>query len=338
MKKGIIIPVIVGVLVLVVIGVIAGVQIRNNIISENSKMGSALLSQGKYEEAIVAFKKVIQMEPSNTKIRLDFSKAYIGAKQFEQAKESLNEAMILDVKNKDIYKKLLESLMVETPKVSQESGKVYEGKTIEVTKGNEEDKIFYTLDGSVPNEKSDLYTEPIKIENGNTTLSIIEVNTLGISSPVVKYEYEVVLKPEERFMILLGEGMVDGSNLSIGDNIKGVIKLLGAPEWKGYFLGGMWYTYKEVAFGTSEGNGNVTAIAFYKGTSVYGIKIGDSIAHVKSVLGDNPEISKTSIEYDEMASEGDQTIMVYKSGKYEMMFHCDSTNTTGAVVSESRGK
>ena len=332
MNKKVIISVSIGLIALIMIAVIAGIQIRNNMISGSMGIGNAALSQGKYEEAIVAYNQVLKIDSKNTKVRLNLSKAYIGAKQFDEAKQTLLDAIEIDGKNKETYNKLLENLLVNPPKASLESGKYDEEKIIEIAQINEGDKNFYTLDGIIPTEKSTLYGGPINLKEGKTVLRIITINKLGISGLESKYEYEVIVSTEKKFMELLSEGKVEGLSFSIGNNITDVIKTMGEPTWQGYFLGGIWYTYSEVSFATAQADGKITAISFNKGTSLYGIKVGDSIEKVKSVLGANPSIIRTDVAYDEMANTGDKTTMTYISGKYELVFHCDSIKTTGAII------
>ncbi len=56
--------------------------------------------------------------------------------------------------------------------------------------------IYYTLDGSVPTEKSEVYTTPIFLETGDYTVSAVFVNTYGIASEVATKSYHVeVLRP-----------------------------------------------------------------------------------------------------------------------------------------------
>ncbi len=61
-------------------------------------------------------------------------------------------------------------------------------------------RIYYTLDGSDPDENSNLYTMPIILENGSYTVKAVFINDNGISSEIVerKYfiDYDVIPAPE----------------------------------------------------------------------------------------------------------------------------------------------
>lgn len=52
-------------------------------------------------------------------------------------------------------------------------------------------KIYYTMDGSEPDENSTLYTTPILLEDGNYTIKAVYVNEMGIVSNVVSANYYV---------------------------------------------------------------------------------------------------------------------------------------------------
>ena len=60
--------------------------------------------------------------------------------------------------------------------------------------------IYYTLDGSDPDENSTLYTMPIILENGNYVVKAIFINENGIVSEIVQKEYfidyDVIPAPE----------------------------------------------------------------------------------------------------------------------------------------------
>lgn len=58
--------------------------------------------------------------------------------------------------------------------------------TIQVPEGC---RVYYTWDGSVPTQNSDVYSAPLEMPEGNHVLSILVVDSHGLASPVVRYNY-----------------------------------------------------------------------------------------------------------------------------------------------------
>lgn len=59
------------------------------------------------------------------------------------------------------------------------------------------DRIYYTLDGSMPNMNSTLYTRPIVIGEGTTELNAFGVNDKKMTSDIISRKYIVVLNVPE---------------------------------------------------------------------------------------------------------------------------------------------
>ena len=67
-------------------------------------------------------------------------------------------------------------------------------KVHEVEISGECEKIYYTLDGTIPDEDSKIYTGPIKLKEGVTVLYAYGVNEKGIPADIIYRKY--VLEPE----------------------------------------------------------------------------------------------------------------------------------------------
>lgn len=67
-------------------------------------------------------------------------------------------------------------------------------------------KIYYTINGDVPDEQSDSYISPIKLENGNFEISAIFINEYGVKSDVVMSRYNILLATLDEPEISLDEG------------------------------------------------------------------------------------------------------------------------------------
>ena len=95
-----------------------------------------------------------------------------------------------DIVTKNYYISLSEP---EEPVVSLESGTYDKPQFIEIYH-NDDTKIFYTLDGSIPNSKSNRYTEPIEMPYGVSNFSIVAINEDGLASPIVKRTYQLYIQ------------------------------------------------------------------------------------------------------------------------------------------------
>ena len=62
-------------------------------------LGNKYLQEGKYQEAILAFQKVIQIEPKNILARLGLGQVYVATKEFTKAETVLKEVIGIDSKN-----------------------------------------------------------------------------------------------------------------------------------------------------------------------------------------------------------------------------------------------
>lgn len=73
-------------------------------------------------------------------------------------------------------------------------------------KSNDNCKIYYTLDGNEPNDRSMLYTEPIVMDNGEYTVKAISINDLGIKSEITEASYNIDFDIPDKPVILTKEG------------------------------------------------------------------------------------------------------------------------------------
>ena len=71
-------------------------------------------------------------------------------------------------------------------------------------------KIYYTADGSIPEEKEEmLYTAPLYLEAGEHIVSAVFVNEYGIKSDIAVSEYTVVLAVPSAPEVLVDSGEYD---------------------------------------------------------------------------------------------------------------------------------
>ncbi|WP_143756615.1 InlB B-repeat-containing protein [Clostridium pasteurianum] len=99
-KKAIMIAIIV--LFFLSLGGVISVKAYNSYnVKQNLDLGNKYLSDGKYEQAILAFEKVISIEPSNVEARVGLSKAYVALKRFKSAEKVLSEGIRIMEKKPD---------------------------------------------------------------------------------------------------------------------------------------------------------------------------------------------------------------------------------------------
>jgi tetratricopeptide (TPR) repeat protein len=221
-KKKLLIGVITAIVLIIIGAVVFNSTSSASQIKKYMTLGNKYLKEGKYEEAILAFNKVIEIEPKNIEARLELADAYIATNKFEDAEKVLREALNINKTRTEIYLKLmdvyektngdaqgiisllqtsmenvhddrvkekLESIIPNVPKVNVPSGKYSEFQSIKFLNLKTEEKVFYTLDNTKPTMESREYTQPIEIGGGRTTLRAILINEKGVSSKEVECEY-----------------------------------------------------------------------------------------------------------------------------------------------------
>ena len=70
------------------------------------------------------------------------------------------------------------------------SSGTYHSETLITMTANSGERIYYTWDGSTPTSDSEEYIDPIVIPEGNHILSVIVINKHGMSSDVLKMNYQ----------------------------------------------------------------------------------------------------------------------------------------------------
>lgn len=174
-----------------------------------------LLEEGKYDEAIIAFNKVIDIDGKNIDAHIGLSKAYVKLEDYDEAEKVLNKALEIDNKNKNVYEELI-GVYVLTDKYDKISDLIEDLEGIGL--GSEADKlrpnapmadvvsgtysepievalsgsgtIFYTTDGSEPTSNSTRYSNKIKIASeGTHQIKAMVIDNRGINSKIETYNY-----------------------------------------------------------------------------------------------------------------------------------------------------
>jgi len=117
-RKPLIISIIAAVLLLT-IGIVAVVNTGIlNPVQHNLNLGYKYLEEGNYEEALIAFNKVLEIEPNNTKAIIGSADAYVGLEDYESAIELLNKHISNDNENKELHEKLI-NILIDTGNYSE---------------------------------------------------------------------------------------------------------------------------------------------------------------------------------------------------------------------------
>lgn len=82
----------------------------------------------------------------------------------------------------------IEGAPVVTPSTGQYNSAMQ--ITVQVPVGYQ---AYYTIDGSIPDESSKIYKEPISMNEGNTVLSVVLINGDGKKSDITKRNYELLI-------------------------------------------------------------------------------------------------------------------------------------------------
>lgn len=109
----------------------------------------------------------------------------------EERYEDINE-LLLSCKEDSIVN-MFQSYMAKEPEFSYVEGDYAEVIPLKLS-SNTSGTIYYTTDGTVPNENSQVYTAPLFLENGDHTISALFINDYGIRSEVVSKSYHINLE------------------------------------------------------------------------------------------------------------------------------------------------
>ena len=189
--------------------------------------GVKYLIDGKYEEAILAFNKAIEIEEKSTEARVYLAQGYVGNNEPDKAIEVLEEAQNLDITNEELLKQILEILneidsdiayefldrfinAVGKENISDDINKILDSamelpstpvadpepgtyiKPISVKLKLDEIKVghsfYYTTDGSEPNKRSQKYRGKIDIDK-TTTIKLIGYNKNEESTEIITLDY-----------------------------------------------------------------------------------------------------------------------------------------------------
>lgn len=183
------------------------------------------VESGKYDRAIAYYKRALELDGSDIDIRFALAEVYFlknnkveyeyllreiandsnaTAEQLESAYgkliaiyraredfKSINE-LLLASDNEDILR-TYQNYVAMAPEYSIQEGYYTDIQPLKLTAYGT-GKIYYTLDGSEPDENSTQYTAPIILDDGDYVVCAYFVNEYGMASECVKKAYHITIE------------------------------------------------------------------------------------------------------------------------------------------------
>lgn len=146
-------------------------------------LAEAYTAEGNFTKAEYTLVKAISNQPEQTELYVALCRTYVMQDKFLDAVQMLDRTTDATVKAK------LDAMRPNAPTVTPDSG--YYSEYIEVTVEADSDTVYLTTNGQYPSTDDDLYTGPITLSGGETTLLALAVDEQGLVSPVVLNGYTV---------------------------------------------------------------------------------------------------------------------------------------------------
>lgn len=188
-------------------------------------MADVYVNTGRKEESLKLVEEVMAKNPEETKTVIRLGDFYAQIAEYNKAIEVMEKQIVL-TENKTELKKLYDALisaytkagkietetlalleraakatgdetylvqkdtyLVKKPSFNLAPGEYTGAQNLEVVKGNTGDKLYYTLDGTIPTVTSSEYTGPIPLATGEVNVKVIEANSAGVSSQPIEGKY-----------------------------------------------------------------------------------------------------------------------------------------------------
>ena len=188
---------------------------------------------GDYEAAVKTAKHVISLKPKEEQPKLYLADSYYELKKYDESIAVLNDILNDFPQDVTVYERLLEEYEIEgdtdsiirlsqrseaadisamfdayVPKIPEfgiEGGNYNERLALQLI-SPEGGTIYYTLDGTEPTTGSEVYSEQIMLEEGETTVTAICVNSKGVVSEPVSQTYIIEISAPEILNLITAPG------------------------------------------------------------------------------------------------------------------------------------
>ena len=150
----------------------------------NLMLANLYYQSGKFNNSIVILERFIEQDITDSEIYELLFTIYEKGKEYSKINEKLQEC-----KNSDILTQYQNYLALD-PEFSEAEGTYEEIVNLKLS-GNTTGVIYYTIDGTVPDENSLEYTAPLVLDKGTHEISAIFINNYGFKSNVVRNIFHI---------------------------------------------------------------------------------------------------------------------------------------------------
>ena len=180
--------------------------------------GQMLMETENYPEALAFFERAAALSPNSLSCLNGLSSCYYMLEEYGKAEEVCLKMLELEGSNEAAYQRLVSiyeqqreygkinalmqkcksqdiismylDYMANPPQFEPAGGTYHEVQNVKLI-SNAAGTIYYTTDGSVPDETSEVYTSPIAMESGVCTIRAFFINEYGVKSDVVSERFSI---------------------------------------------------------------------------------------------------------------------------------------------------
>lgn len=212
-------------------------QTRINSFSYQMDQAETAYGQGDYEKALTHAGRARELEPENVQAQILEARIYIKDDNMSAAESILDSVTETNPENSAAYGELIRlyeqqekyteirdlmdgasddireiyhNYVCTLPELTQKGGSFAEEVSLEFTDIPSGTEVYYTLDGSDPDQNSEKYEEPVELtEEGTTVFKYIAYNQKSIPSDIGEEEYVISFDAPDRPLIAPVSGKYD---------------------------------------------------------------------------------------------------------------------------------